>query len=102
MRARPQVLSFSAQTRAARLVTVLTENPPARHTEFSLGTGVLQGCVQGAKASNGKWMENGSWKMETGFIHPCVLLGSRGEVRQVAFPRSLLYPTLPASGLIES
>src|SRR6516162_9314439 len=25
-------------TRAARLVTVLTENPPARHTEFSLGT----------------------------------------------------------------
>ena len=26
-------------TRAARLVTVLTENPPARHTEFSSGTG---------------------------------------------------------------
>src|SRR6516162_976088 len=25
-------------TRAARPVTVLTENPPARHTEFSLGT----------------------------------------------------------------
>ena len=25
-------------TRAARLVTVLTENPPARQTEFSLGT----------------------------------------------------------------
>ena len=25
-------------TRAARLATVLTENPPARQTEFSLGT----------------------------------------------------------------
>jgi hypothetical protein len=35
-------------------------------------------------------MENGSWKMETGFIHSCVLLGSRGEVRQVALPRSRL------------
>ena len=30
-------------TRAARLVTVLTENPPARHAEFSLGSQRLSG-----------------------------------------------------------
>ena len=37
---RPQALRFCAQIcyRAARPATVLAENPPARHTEFSLGT----------------------------------------------------------------
>src|SRR5215469_201736 len=31
-------------TQAARLVSVLTENPPARHTEFSLGTVAATGA----------------------------------------------------------
>ena len=38
---------------------------------------------------NGWKMEDGKWKPETGnrFHHPSMLLGSRGEVRQVAVPR---------------
>jgi len=44
-------------------------------------------------------MENGSWKMETGFIHPCVLLESRGEVRQVGPSEETPYPTLPQADL---
>jgi len=46
-------------------------------------------------------MENG-WKMENGnrIHHPCVLLGSRGEVRQVGPSEESPYPTLPTSGLV--
>jgi hypothetical protein len=38
--------------------------------------------------------ENGSWKPETGFIHPCVLLGSRGEVRQAGPSEELTASTV--------
>ena len=49
-------------------------------------------------------MENG-WKMEDGKWKPdssplCVLLGSRGEVRQVGLSEESPYRTLPTSGLV--
>jgi hypothetical protein len=39
---------------------------------------------------NGWKMEDGKWKPENRIHHPCVLLGSRGEVRQASLPRSHL------------
>ena len=45
-------------------------------------------------------MENG-WKMENGkrIRHPCVLLGSRGEIRQVAVPRRPLIQRFPQADI---
>src|SRR6516165_7951181 len=48
------------------------------------------------------WKMDGKWKMENGnrIHHPCVLLGSRGEVRQVGLSEESPYRTLPTSGLV--
>jgi len=46
-----------------------------------------------------KWKMDGKWKMENAnrIHHPGVLLGSRGEVRQVCPSEESAYPTLPTS-----
>jgi len=52
-------------TRAARLVTVLTENPPARHTEFSLGTGTDNSLVFMFFSFISRSRSSGKWKALT-------------------------------------